>query len=681
MSKWQDTFYRNQNKVYKALLLLSCMAFIVYLLPKSGKFGYEFDPAEPWQYDNLMAEFDFSVQKSDEQLEADRAAVAEAVIPYYKRDTTVVVRAKQQLREELQASLSDTLSPRKLKSVLADGERVLNSVYDDGLLVSETEGQDRDVIFLRTGNRVAQRPFSRFVTPDEIRERVIQELGPGYSAGMRSVLLGSIYSNLQPNIEYDAEFTQRELDNQLSGLSLTSGVIKQGTRIISKGQMISQQDYLTLLSYQSRFESVEWTTSNYTWNLVGYIILVTIALIMLMLFIQTYRPLVYENNVKVTFIYFNIVLMVALTVFVVGLDVAWVYVVPVCILPLVIKSFFDARLGLFAHVITLIILGFVVSNSYEYMFLQTMAGIVTILTVPELYKRANLFISIGQITAVYMVSYLAFFLIHNGGPEGLDWQVFLVFGLNGLATLFVQPIIYVYERLFGLVSDVSLLELSDYNSKLLKELSNKAPGTFHHSLNVANLAEAAADAIGANTMLIRVGALYHDVGKMANPTYYTENQSSGFNPHDDLSPEESARMIIDHVLIGIEIARRNGLPDRIIDFIRTHHGTSLVYYFYKQAKEENENVDQSKFRYPGPIPFSRETAILMMADSVEAASKSLKTPTSLLIDGLVDKIIAKQMDEGQYNNANITFREIEQIKEVLKTKLANIYHLRIEYPE
>jgi putative nucleotidyltransferase with HDIG domain len=245
----------------------------------------------------------------------------------------------------------------------------------------------------------------------------------------------------------------------------------------------------------------------------------------------------------------------------------------------------------------------------------------------------------------------------------------------------VQPLIYVYEKIFGLVSDVSLLELSDTNSKLLKELSNKAPGTFHHSLNVANLAEASAHEIGANAMLVRVGALYHDIGKMKNPTYFTENQSTGINPHDELSSKESARIITAHVIDGIEIAKKYNLPDRVIDFIRTHHGTSVVYYFYMQEKSDFSETDKSAFSYPGPKPFSKETAILMMCDSVEAASKSLKDPTSAKIDAFVETIISKQIEEGQFLNANITFKEIQSIKKVLKYKLANIYHLRIEYPE
>jgi putative nucleotidyltransferase with HDIG domain len=288
---------------------------------------------------------------------------------------------------------------------------------------------------------------------------------------------------------------------------------------------------------------------------------------------------------------------------------------------------------------------------------------------------------VGQITFIYILGYFAFFIIQEGNIELIQWDYFGYFVLCGLLTLFSFPLIYIYEKMFGLVSDVSLLELSDTNSKLLKELSNKAPGTFHHSLNVANLAEAAANEIGANAMLTRVGALYHDIGKMVNPTYFTENQMSSINSHDELDPKESAEIIIAHVINGIEIAKKNNLPDRIIDFIRTHHGTSLVYYFYSKENEKLGIALKEEFSYPGPTPFSKETAILMMADSVEAASKSLKEPTSSMLDNFVEKIIDGQLNQGQFLNANITLKEIQRIKKVLKKKLNNMYHLRIEYPE
>ena len=314
--------------------------------------------------------------------------------------------------------------------------------------------------------------------------------------------------------------------------------------------------------------------------------------------------------------------------------------------------------------------------------MQIIAGIVTILTVSELYKRANLFVSVFQITMVYVFSYLAFNLIQEGNIYEIEGDTFLWFLLAGLGLLFVQPLIYTYEKIFGLISDLSLLELSDTNSKLLKELAETAPGTFHHSLNVANLAEASANEIGANALLVRVGGLYHDIGKMKQAPYFSENQKTSVSAHDELEPIESASIIINHRAFGIESAKKNKLPDRIIDFIRTHHGTSLVYYFYKKQQDiDGDSVDENDFRYPGPKPFNKETAILMMCDSVEAASKSLKEPNTKIINNFVEKIIDKQVDDKQFLNANITFREIEQIKKILKGKLKNIYHLRVEYPE
>jgi len=292
-----------------------------------------------------------------------------------------------------------------------------------------------------------------------------------------------------------------------------------------------------------------------------------------------------------------------------------------------------------------------------------------------------LFISVGQITLIYIIGYFAFFIIQEGNVQEIPIENFVYFIICGLVTLFAFPLIYAYEKMFGLVSEVSLLELSNTNSDLLKELSNKAPGTFHHSLNVANLGEAAANEIGANSMLVRVGALYHDIGKMTNPTSFSENQNNLMNPMDELAPKEAARIIVDHVIKGIEIAKKNKLPDRIIDFIRTHHGTNLVYYFYKKEQERNGKANPDDFQYPGPKPFSRETAILMMADSVEAASKSLKEPTSTKIDAFVENIVNGQLENGQFINANITLKEIEKVKKVLKKKLNNIYHLRVEYPE
>ena len=349
--------------------------------------------------------------------------------------------------------------------------------------------------------------------------------------------------------------------------------------------------------------------------------------------------------------------------------------------PLILKAFFDSRISFFVHTVTVLLLGFIVPNNFEYIFLNIIAGIVTILSVSDLYKRANLFIAVTQITVVYIAAYFSFFVIHEGSIDLIKIENFGFFILGGLGTLFVHPLIYIYEKLFGLVSDVSLLELTDTNSKLLKLLSEKAPGTFNHSLSVANLAEAAANEVNANSLLARVGALYHDIGKMNNPLYFSENQLTGKNPHNELTSKESVDIILNHVINGIEIARKYNIPDRVIDFIRTHHGTSLVYYFYEKDSKLEVKPNKEDYMYSGPKPFSKETAIVMMCDGVEAASKSLKNPDFNKINDFVNMIIGRQISSDQFINANITFKEIEIIKKVLINKLINIFHIRIEYPQ
>jgi putative nucleotidyltransferase with HDIG domain len=562
------------------------------------------------------------------------------------------------------------------------GETILNDIYQFGVLdKSYNYEKQKQVVILEDRSEKLTTTYGNLLSPEQLKPFVERKVGVLNLQAYTNEFVELFFDLVSDNLVLDKDFTQRTLDEELGKVSTVRGSISKETLIISKGEIVEGDKFKILQSLESEYESQVWSDANYNWILGAYTMLVALALLMLLLFLRKYRNTVFENNTKVTFIFFNIILMVVLTTLVVNYDSNYIYVVPLCILPLVLKAFFDARLGLFAHVITVLLLGFVVPNNYEYMFLQIIAGIVTILTVSELYKRANLFISVGQITLVYIVAYFAFFVIHEGSIDTLNWETFLLFVLCGLATLFVQPLIYAYEKLFGLVSDVSLLELSDTNTKLLKELSNRAPGTFHHSLNVANLAEAAANEIEANAMLARVGALYHDIGKMNNPTFFTENQSTGINPHDELSSRESTDIIVNHVIEGIEIAKKYNLPDRVIDFIRTHHGTSVVYYFYNKERNLDENVNSEDFMYPGPRPFSKETAILMMCDSVEAASKSLKEPSSTKIDGLVENIINKQIENNQFLNADITFKEIQSIKKVLKHKLANIYHLRIEYPE
>lgn len=682
MRKFLDGLYKYQSLIYKYFLYLVSICLIVFFFPRGGQFKYEFQKGKPWQYDNLYAPFDFSIKKTDAELDEERQAILNRRTDYYVYNDTVVEEAYDAFDQQfLNRFPPGNYSRGQRRSLENAGKQILDEIYEKGLLRKSEKEQAREWVYLLQDNEARRIPSAELLSEDDIKPIMTRVLGSRGQGSSLSAFEGLFAEIARPNVFLDRDLSQKEQEEELSQISYTRGNIDEGRLIIAKGEVVEAENHKILNSLKAEYESELWTANNFYFILFGYTILVALVLMMLLLFLKKYRKEIYRNNTKVTFIFFNILLMVFVTTLVVKYNETYVFVVPLCILPLILKTFFDARLGLFVHVLTVLILGFVVPNSFEYIFLQIIAGIVTILTISELYKRANLFISVGQITLIYIIGYLAFHIIHEGNFENVQWLVFGFFLLNGMITLFAQPLIYIYEKIFGLVSDVSLLELSDTNSKLLKELSNKAPGTFHHSLQVANLAEAAANEIGANAMLVRVGALYHDIGKMNHPTYFTENQVTNVNPHDELVPKDSAKIIIDHVIEGIEIARKNKLPDRVIDFIRTHHGTNLVFYFYKRQQERHEGVDETDFRYPGPVPFSKETAILMMADSVEAASKSLKNPTFLMIGEFVDKIVAGQMQANQFLNANITFKEIEAIKKILKQKLTNIYHLRVEYPE
>ena len=682
MSGRRSPFSQKQSTAYKVILFIASTFLVIYLLPKGGQFKYDIQKGKPWQYENLYAPFSFTIKKDKETLEQEKEQIKANVIPYFELDSIPFQRTKNRLEEGLNETFRDSSYLLSKERILVIASQVLDQVYKYGLTEEIHSYSDDRLVYLKSGGTVEEITYKQISKTDKLDTSI-----PGLIASktdiqqVREYIEMLVKRALLPNVTYNSQLTEDAIAQEVLAINPNRGIIDKGSRIIAKGEVVEGDTFLILNSLREEYSSQVWSESNRIWLVVGYALLVSLVFLMLLLFLWKYRPAIYQSNTKVTFIFFNIVLMVFLTTFVVQLDARYVYVVPLCILPLILKAFFDPRLGLFSHVLALLLLGFVVPNSFEYLFLQIVAGVVTILTVSELYRRANLFISVGQITLVYIIGYFAFFLIQEGNIKTLEWESFAYFVLCGLATLFAHPLIYLYEKMFGLVSDVSLLELSDTNGKLLKELSEKAPGTFHHSLNVANLSEAAANEIGANAMLVRVGALYHDIGKMENPAYFTENQANSINPHQEMDPKESARIIIDHVINGIEIARRRKLPERIIDFIRTHHGTNLVYYFYKQEKERRGEANADLFRYPGPIPFSKETAILMMADSVEAASKSLKEPTSTIIDSFVEKIVNGQMEGGQFLNANITFKEIEIIKKVLKKKLNNIYHLRVEYPE
>ncbi|MDT8416966.1 MAG: HDIG domain-containing protein [Lutibacter sp.] len=683
MKKIINKLLVNHSLIYKLFLYIITVILVVYLFPKGGQFKYEFQKGKPWQYENYYSPFDFSIKKSPQEIEAEKQQIKENSKQFFEYDDEVVLNVKKNSSEKILEYLETTnLSNQTKNRLFQKSEEILNEIYEYGYLDPLSEQKvDNLAITLRRGNSIQDIQPNKLFKVTQIPTFLNTKFGKQPFSKEEKSVLNIISNELKPNVTFDENFTQKAYEQNLRHISYTKGLVAEKERIIFKGDIVEGEKLEKLNSLKSEFDSQVWSKSNSNWILLGYTLLVALSFLMLMLFLRKYRLDIFENNNKVTFIFFNMILVILLITLIVKYDPKFIYVAPIVILPLVLKAFFDSRLGLFAHTLTVLLLGFIVPNSFEFVFLQIIAGIVTILTISELYKRANLFLSVLQITFVYFVSYFAFSVIQEGNAQDLNFEKLAYFALNGAATLFVLPLIYIFEKLFGLVSDESLKELSNSNSKLLRELAEKAPGTFQHSLQVANLAEACAIEINANSMLVRTGALYHDIGKIENPMYFTENQVTNVNPHNELEPTDSARIIINHIINGVEIAKKNHIPDRIIDFIRTHHGTTLVYYFFKKEEQSGNVFAESNFHYPGPIPFSKETAILMMCDSVEAASKSIKQPSAQAFDDLVEKIVNKQMDDGQFMNADITFKELETIKKVLKKKLKNIYHLRIEYPE
>ena len=665
-----NIFFKLQSQVYRIVLFLLSVSLIVYLIPKKGKFQYDFKEGKPWKYETLISPFDFLIQKSESEINFEKLLISRNAIKYFTKDSNV----SDSIISLVNVKFNDSFP--NLSQQAQQAKEIINNIYNPGLVNNSIEIEMDSIFLVSKIDKIKIKYDQLNKTNDYMIDSLI------YNSIEDSIQLHAFLKDiLIPDVIYDEKTTNNSLNEQLSQISYSKGSVSNGVRIISRGEIVDADKLSVLISLKMKFESQLWSKSNFNWITLGYSIIVLITLFFLLLFLKKNRNSIYLNNTKITFVFIIILIFISITLTVFKYQPTYIYVVPLCSVPLLLRAFFDSRLGLFVHVLTLLILGFIVPNNFEFLFLHTIAGIVTILTPSDLYQRANLFISVSIITSVYILSYFSISIIANGDINYIDLNIPLLFIFNGLATLFVHPLIYIFEKIFGLVSDVSLLELTNTNSKLLKDLSEKAPGTFYHSLAVSNLAEAVATQISANVMLVRVGALYHDIGKMNNPNYFIENQLNSFNPHNDLEPLESAEIIKDHISNGIEIAKKSRLPDRVIDFIRTHHGTSMIRFFYDKAIKSKADSNEFDFRYSGPKPFSKETAIVMMADSIEAASKSIKEPNIKLIENFVDKIINTQIEDNQFENCNITLKELNLTKKILKEKLNNIYHLRVEYPD
>jgi len=690
----------NYYKIQKVVLFLLATILIVWMFPNKASFKFEFQKGKPWMHETLIAPYDFPVYKSNEQLVDEQAQLRNNLKPTFVLDESVYeIKAEEFISNFEQKwatdkkvtkdarftffNLNKKKSNRSKKEKLADyGLKVLKNLYATGIIqmVDDIDFKDSNYEVIVMKENIGEVVSLGDLFTIETASKKAYDL-KNISEEESNFLAPLILEMLKQNVFYDEEATNKMLEGELKAISKGLGMVQRGEVIISQGELVTESNFQELESYRQRYEGENWQDSSENWLSLGQTLLVLVAFLILFLFLKQFRVEVFNDNKKVTFILTLITLMVLMASLSLTASNKLIFLMPFCLLPIIIKAFFDTRLALFTHLIAIIIIGFIVPNSFEFIYLQLMAGIVSILSVLQMYKRAQLFVSAAKIIAIYFVAYFAMALTQEGSVDNIDWMNFVWFAGNGALTLFAYPLIFAFEKTFSLVSDVSLLELSDTNSPLLRDLAQVAPGTFQHSIQVANLAEEGILEIGGNALLVRAGALYHDIGKMKNPQFFIENQISGINPHDDLSFEESADVIINHVKNGISIAKDNNLPDELIDFIRTHHGTTMVGYFYKQyvASFPDEIEAAEKFTYPGPKPFSKETSVLMMADSVEAAARSLKSPTLENIDKLVESIINHQIDNEQFVNADITMKSITQIKKLFKKKLQSIHHVRVEY--
>ena len=691
----------NHEQLFRISLFLLTLVVIVYVFPRQAKFKYEFTKGKPWMHETIVAPFDFSILKSNDEIKREKEIIhAEHTLIFNYNADIFELKAEEYINQFEEKWAKDKNIKKDAKFTFFNifkrnkidnstkkhnlaifGYNKLKEIYEKGIIQLHGDLEyKKDLSILLKKGSVAQKVQIDYLYSITTAANKINSLNK-LTDEEYSFLVPILLSSLEHNITYDKLTTETLLQNELENINKTQGLIVAGQIIVNKGELVTAERYQKLLSLKQQFEGKERNAVAYYLMLLGQVILVALSLFILFLFIKQYRIEVLNSTTKISMILSVILLMVIASSLVLALDVNYIYVVPFCIAPIILKAFFDTRIALFTHLIAILMIGFIVPNGFEFVFLQLIAGIVSILTVLKMYKRSQLFMSVAKVIAVYFLIYISLSVTHDGSFAGLDFGVLIQLAISGALTLFAYPIVFLFEKIFSLVSDVSLLELTDTNSVLLRRLSEEAPGTFQHSLQVANLAEMGALEVGANALLIRAGAIYHDIGKLKNPMYFIENQSSNLNPHDDIEFDESAEIIINHVIDGIEIAQEHNLPDELVDFIRTHHGTTTVQYFYKQfiSNFPKEEVDVKAFTYPGPKPYSKETAILMMADSSEASARSLKNPTAENIDALIEKVINKQIKEDQFENTDITLKEITQLKELFKKKLANIHHARVEY--
>ena len=670
-----------KNLIYKSLIFIATVSVIVYFLPNEGKFNYQFDINKPWKYGLLQASFDFPIYKNDLQVQKEQDSILADYQPYFQIDKEAEKNVLSKLREDYNKTLRHSLPGTDYVRYI---ERTLKALYEDGIIAgNDLKRMEEDSIIairLVDKNVATSRFIDQLYTVKEAYEYLLN----ADTAHYKKKILQQCNLNdyITPNLVYDEEKSEAAQKDLLSNISWANGFVLNGQKIIDRGEIVDEQTYNILESLRKEWEKRSDSVQEKRLTLAGQILYVGIFLFCFMAYLELFRADYYERKGTLTLLFALIVFFPVLSSIMVEQNLSSIYVVPFAMIPIIVRVFLDSRTAFMAHVTIILLCSITLRFPHEFILLQVVAGMVAIYSLRELSQRSQLLRTALVVFISYALLYFAFELIHEDDLTKLNTRMYIYFMINGILLLFAYPLLFLLEKIFGFTSDVTLVELSNINNSLLREMSEVAPGTFQHSLQMANLAAAAANKIGGKSQLVRTGALYHDIGKMVNPAFFTENQS-GVNPHKSLSYEQSAQVIISHITDGLKLAEKHNLPKVIKDFISTHHGRGLTKYFYISYKNEHpdEEVDQEKFRYPGPNPFTKEQAVLMMADSVEAASRSLPEYTEESINTLVDKIIDTQVSEGYFKECPITFKDIATVKALFKEKLKTMYHTRISYPE
>ena len=668
-----------KDLLYKGLIFVVTVTIIVYFLPKEGKFNYQFDINTPWKYGLLQASFDIPIYKNEKQVQAEQDSIMASYQPYYDLDKQVVNNALSKLREDYGKTLKQQIGSAYLRYI----ERALTEIYTKGVMsgndLKRLNEDSTKHILLVEQNIATSHPVSQFYSTKEAYEYLLN----ADTAYNKQVLQQCNLNNyILPNVVYDEEKSESALRDLLSNISWASGEVLNGQKIIDRGEIIDAHTYNILNSLKKEWEKRSDTIEEKRLTIIGQILFVSLFIICFMVYLESFRKDFYERKGNLSLLFILIIFFPVLSSIIVEQNLTSIYIIPYAMIPIIIRIFLDSRTAFMAHTIIILLCSITLRYPHEFVLLQILTGMVAIFSLRELSQRSQLFRTAFIVFVCYSLLYFAFELIHDDDLTKLNTRMYIYFAINGVLMLFAYPLLFALEKTFGFTSNVTLVELSNINHPLLREMSEIATGTFQHSLQMSNLAAEAANRIGAKSQLVRTGALYHDIGKLMNPAFFTENQS-GVNPHKNLSYEQSAQIIINHVTDGLKLADKHNLPKVIKDFINTHHGHGLTKYFYISYQNEhlNEEVDAEKFRYPGVNPFTKEQAILMMADSVEAASRSLSEYTEESIGGLVDKIIDSQVADGFFKECPITFKDIAQVKALFKEKLKTIYHTRITYPE